>query len=53
MNYINFTKEDVKKYLDDSIKTWREKDEEYSIYYIDAFQSVRFSLFGEGLPLDD
>ncbi len=51
---MEFTQENVKEYLDDAIKKWRkigkEKDHDFkdiAIYYIDAFQSVRVSLFGE------
>jgi hypothetical protein len=48
---IPFSKEEVKEYLDRAIKFWREKRDneksEMAIYYIDAFQSVRMSLFGE------
>ena len=44
------TPEAIKQYLDDCIKLWREKKEngdETAVYYIDAFQSVRMSIFGE------
>lgn len=51
---VNFTKEDIKEYLDDMIRLWREKrdgkDKDLSkvaIYYIDAYQSVRVSIFGK------
>jgi hypothetical protein len=48
---VNFTQKEVKKYLDDMIKYWRNKrDNEncnYAKYYIDAFQSVKMSIFGE------
>ncbi len=58
MNQINrpsktvpFSKVEVKEYLDRSIRFWRgERDEKGSnmaIYYVDAFQSVRISIFGE------
>lgn len=44
---------EVKDYLDKCIKYWRKKrDEEncdYAKYYIDAFQSVRASVFGDVL----
>lgn len=48
----------IRKYLDESIRFWREdRDEghgdaetEQAIHYIDAFQSVRKSLLGETLP---
>lgn len=47
---IPFNKEDVKKYLDECIKYWRKEhlnNKEMARYYIDAFQSVRVSLFNE------
>ena len=56
METIPFTKEDVKEYLDKSITFWRDlrKDgDEIAIYYIDAYQSVRSSIFGELLPKED
>lgn len=48
----------IKEYLDGTIRRWRKnlkffKNEEDKImakHYIDAFQSVRVSLFGETLP---
>ena len=46
---IPFTKEDVKAYLDRCIVYWRDKDPQWSEYYVDAFQSVRMTLFGETL----
>lgn len=49
-NLIN-NKESVLQYLDECITFWRtQRDDkicEYAKYYIDAFQSVRNSLFGE------
>ncbi|GAG30978.1 unnamed protein product [marine sediment metagenome] len=47
MNTVEFTKEDVKEYLDNAISYWRGSRESYSTYYVDAYQSVRMSLFGE------
>ena len=50
---LKFTKNNVKLYLDYAIKQWRKKRKSGSKiakYYIDAFQSVRVSLFGELLP---
>lgn len=50
---IPFTKKDVKAYLDRCIIFWRERLAEGNVVaedYIDAFQSVRMSLFGELLP---
>ena len=55
---IPLTKIDVKNYLDECIIFWRNKrdasemDSVMSNYYIDAFQSVRVSLFGELLEDD-
>lgn len=56
---IGFTKREVKEYLDGCIRYWRNQRDNASerrdikvmaTYYIDAFQSVRTSLFGELLP---
>lgn len=55
---VPFTPEDVKAYLDKAIMFWRgerskkNKNAEIAIYYIDAFQSVRVSLFGSTLEKD-
>lgn len=55
-NTVPFTEKDVKVYLDRAISFWRRKRDEGGIphanYYIDAYQSVRISLFGETLPAD-
>ena len=54
---VEFTEEEVKKYLDQSIRYWRKNKETYigdplkPICYIDAYQSVRVSLFGRMLPM--
>lgn len=62
MATILFTEKDVKAYLDTCIRHWRKKyrdsifDEDgrgVAVCYIDAYQSVRMSLFGELLPLND
>ena len=49
--------EDIKTYLDNCIRYWRSKRDkencEYAIYYIDCFQSVRSSIFGECLPVEE
>lgn len=49
--------EDIKTYLDNCIKAWRSKrDNEhcyFAKYYIDAYQYVRYSIFGECLPADE
>jgi hypothetical protein len=56
LNNIPFDKEYVKAYLDRCIRYWREErdfkraDCEKAPFYIDAFQSVRRTLFGEILP---
>ena len=59
---IKFTEESIKEYLDDNIKFWRSKQnikimtpkevelKQMAPCYIDAYQSVRISLFGELLP---
>lgn len=53
---IKFTEESVKNYLDRAIEHWREEGAIYAEteenrtmarHYIDAYQSVRTSLFGE------
>ena len=52
--------EPIKEYLDSAIRHWRKilKDNkhpqnEIAIYYCDAFQSVRNTLFGELLPSEE
>ncbi|MHA1950298.1 MAG: hypothetical protein ACW99G_14740 [Candidatus Thorarchaeota archaeon] len=47
MDTVEFTKEDVKEYIDNAIAYWRLSRESYGIYYVDAYQSLRMSLFGE------
>lgn len=55
---VPFTQEAVRKYLDICIVSWREKrdsggeDTKMAGYYVDAYQSVRVSLFGEVLGDD-
>ena len=52
-NTIPFTEEEVKAYLDRTIRAWRKvnaEGNEDAIFYIDAFQSIRSSIFGETLP---
>ena len=61
MSTIPFAEKDVKNYLDKAIKAWRIKkieavSDEYKMLsgcYIDAFQSVRISLFGELLEKEE
>jgi hypothetical protein len=58
---ITFNKEEVMDYLDTAITRWRERKIESKEWediliascYIDAFQSVRMSLFGEFLPEEE
>lgn len=53
---VDFREEAVKEYLDGAIRHWRkvrdEEDSQKAAYYVDAFQSVRISLFGECLEGD-
>ncbi len=52
------THDGIKDYLDDAIRHWRKKrdnattdeDKLMAVCYVDAFQSVRVSVFGELLP---
>ncbi len=49
---VAFTEEAVKEYLDMCITRWRKNPQhEMRAYYVDAFQKVRVSLFGELLPI--
>lgn len=54
---VPFEPEEVKAFLDHAITHWRDQRDDpesqfhdIAIYYVDAFQSVRMSLFGELLP---
>ncbi len=52
-NTVPFEKSEVKNYLRRCVLHWRVKDaegDEIAKYYIDAFQSVSMSLFGETVP---
>jgi hypothetical protein len=52
-NTVPFEKSEVKNYLRRCVLHWRVKDaegDEVAKYYIDAFQSVSMSLFGETVP---
>jgi hypothetical protein len=58
-NIIPFTEEHIKSYLDGAIRLWRERKSKaehpnnqrlIADCYVDAFQSVRMTLFGELLP---
>lgn len=57
MDVVPFIKDDVMLYLDLAIMRWRLRRDndgsEIAEYYIDAYQSVRTSLFGEILPIDE
>ena len=55
-NVVKFTEKNVKEYLDSCIIIWRDKRDNMknskeerlmAVYYIDAYQSVRMSLFDE------
>lgn len=54
-NIVPFTEEGVKNYLDNVITHWRRCDatDEMRSHYLDAYQSVRISLFGELLPQEE
>ena len=47
---VPLEREAVREYLDSCIRYWRDYPSPHARYYIDAFQSVRTSLFGETLP---
>lgn len=55
------THDEIKDYLDDAIRHWRKKrdnaitdeDKLMAVCYVDAFQSVRVSVFGKLLPLEE
>lgn len=59
VDLIKMNTKSIKEYLDSCIEHWREiqilteteEDFVMSSHYIDAFQSVRMSLFGELLPV--
>lgn len=60
MSRVPFEKEEVRSYLDGAIRAWREilKNKKHphnsiAIYYCDAFQSVRVSIFGKSLPKEE
>lgn len=53
---IPFEEDAVKEYLNKNIRYWRKqnsKDPDFAYYYIDAYQSMRQSLFGERLPMEE
>ena len=48
---VEFTEEGIKEYLDKAIEHWRKcAPTQMQQHYVDAFQSMRVSLFGELLP---
>ena len=52
---VPFTRSAIRKYLDDCIDFWHRQDEEGwepSEFYIDVYESVRMSIFGN-LKRDD
>lgn len=57
---VKLTEEDIKQYLDSCITHWRERkknatvlsDIDMAVHYIDAYQSVRISLFDELFPVE-
>lgn len=52
-NTVPFEQSEIKNYLRRCVLHWRVKDaegDEVAKYYIDAFQSVSMSLFGETVP---
>ena len=64
MSQIPFDEDNVKQYLDSAIKLWRinlqnakefknTEEELVASCYIDAYQSMRISIFGELLPKDE
>ena len=40
----------IRELLDMLIEYWRQSDEVYAEYYVDAYQSMRRNLFGEVKP---
>lgn len=48
---VDFSEEGIREFLDRTIRHWRKvAPTEMQKHYVDAFQSVRVSLFGETLP---
>jgi hypothetical protein len=48
---VVFTEEGIKEYLDNCITHWRGcAPTDMQKHYVDAFQSMRITLFGELLP---
>lgn len=44
---IEFQKDIVKAYIDEKIEYWRKNRSDYAHHYINAYQNIRMSLFGE------
>lgn len=42
--------EDIEETLDEMVRYWRDSDEAYAEYYVDAVQSVRKNILGATLP---
>lgn len=41
--------DDAQEVLDEMIEFWRESDEDYAEYYVDALQSARKNIVGDTL----
>ena len=52
-NTVPFTKEDILKHIDECITFWRKDKRNFAEFYVDAYQSMRMSIFGELLPLPE
>jgi len=50
---LPFEEDAVRQYLDERIRHWRKQSPEFAFYYIDAYQSIRETLFGEQLPMEE
>ena len=46
-NVVPFTENAIRAYLEACIEFWRGSHVDYAAYYVDAFQSMHCSLFGE------
>ena len=46
-------REQALEYLDNCIRFWRKDTRDIAASYVDAFQSVRISLFGKLLPVEE
>lgn len=60
-DHLPFEQDAVRDFLDNCIRFWRKKREEATTlgasvtaeHYVDAYQSMRTSMFGETLPADE